>query len=89
MRRSLSPLKFQLNMKLSGVLVWPVYLRPLYALDVQIKACTKLKNTIDEHLKSGDMQRSENVMDSFRKDIKLMKDKMRIIDDILEFGVDL
>ena len=44
---------------------------------------------MDENLMRGHMVRAEPIMDGFRKDIKTMKDKMRLIDDMLEFGVDL
>jgi hypothetical protein len=35
----------------------------------------------------GELSRAHTIMEMFRKDIKTMRDKMRIIDDMLEFGV--
>ena len=61
---------------------------PLHALNVQQKMCAKLRDTIDDLLLKGKMKRAEEHMTKFRKDIKLMKDKMRLIDDMLEFGVE-
>ena len=62
---------------------------PRHALNVQIKASAKVRDSIDAHQLHGEMKRAESFMDPFRKDIKRMKDKMRIIDDMLEFGVEL
>jgi len=61
----------------------------LHALNVQIKACSKVRDAIEEANLQGDMKRAEVLMDPFRRDIKKMKEKMRLIDDMLEFGVEL